>query len=141
VRLMLHEAALKRDFSEFLIVFPANHHSTIDPYLSNTAPSEGPEPSSFNLDISLTLGWLQNKEDSKSRDIVEAVSRLLPTEAAQVRYHIKSYGIFGEQSELRQIYIGFPCKFSTHRLLHIHLAHTTGPLVPRHQEHSRLTTH
>jgi hypothetical protein len=72
----------------------------------------------------------------KMRAVQSFIGRL-PTAAAQVRAHVRSYDISGGQNGTGagfSEYFGFPCQFSFHRLLHIHHhlssgAGTIGQLV------------
>jgi uncharacterized protein affecting Mg2+/Co2+ transport len=57
---------------------------------------------------------------NNGRDIAQAVSRWLPTEAARVRSRIWSSGIVGGQSGAGAgflQYFGFPCQSSFHQIL------------------------
>jgi hypothetical protein len=71
------------------------------------------------------------------RTIAQAVSRWLPTAAAQVRARVRACGICGGQMTLGQVfsgYFGFPCQSLFHQLLHNHHhlssgAGTIGQLV------------
>jgi hypothetical protein len=54
--------------------------------------------------------------------VAQAVSRWLPTMAAQVRVQA-ACGIYGGQMALGQVfseYFGFPCQSSFHQFLHYH---------------------
>jgi hypothetical protein len=59
----------------------------------------------------------------EGRAVAQAVSRRLPTAAVRVRAQVKSRGICGGQSGMRQLcseYSYFFCQLSFHRLLHTH---------------------
>jgi hypothetical protein len=67
--------------------------------------------------------------EEHGRITAQAVSRWLPTAAARVRAQIRSCGILVDKVALGQVfseYIGFPCQFSFHILLHTHLSSGTG---------------
>jgi hypothetical protein len=58
-----------------------------------------------------------------ARVIAHAVSRRLPTAAAQDRAHVNHVEFVVDKVVLGQVfseYFGFPCQFSLHRLLHNH---------------------
>jgi hypothetical protein len=65
------------------------------------------------------------------RAVVQAVSRRLPTAAAQVRSQVRSCGICGGQSVTGQVsseYFGFPCQFSFYQMFHNHLSSGAGTI-------------
>jgi hypothetical protein len=67
----------------------------------------------------------------------QLVCSRLPTTAAQIRSQVKSRGICGGRSGIRQVlseYFNFPCQFSFHHLFHTHhrlssWAGTTGQIA------------
>jgi hypothetical protein len=60
---------------------------------------------------------------SVGRAVAQAVSRWLPTDAAQVRARSEHVGFVVDKAELGQVfseYFGFPCQSSFHEFLHHH---------------------
>jgi hypothetical protein len=66
---------------------------------------------------------------------IQAVSRLLPTAAAQVRSELKNMGFMVDELAQEQVfseYFSFPFQFSLHSMLHIRIpsgGDTTDPIM------------